>query len=88
MFFEVFGPRMAVLDPGSPFKSIGDIGRSLLEKHISSKGSPLNGKAHFLNGSSCEGASPMDIWEPLQGILGSPSKGYCRISKGLIRDSV
>ena len=79
---------MAVLDPGTPFKSIRETWRSLLEKHISSKGSPLNGKAHFLNGSSCEGASPRDIWEPLQGILGSPSNGYCRISKGFIRDSV
>ena len=71
MFFEVFGPPMAVLDPGTPFKSIGDIWRSLLEKHTSSKGSPLMEK-HISYGSpsrGCVGAPPVDMWKPLQRIL-------------------
>ena len=54
------------------------------------KGEPLNGKAHFLNGSSCEGASPRDTWEPLQGILQDQQrihKGFCVINGGSIKGS-
>ena len=80
MFFEVFGLPMAVLDPGALSKALGISGAPFWKSIFLQRGAP-EWKSTFVDMGAV-------VWEPLQGIFGSPSNGYCRISKGFIRDSV
>ena len=69
MFFYCFWTSHGRFGPGDPFQRHWGYIALPFGKAYFFKGEPLNGKAHFLNGSSCVGASPRDIWEPLQRIL-------------------